>query len=335
VTDLEQLGELLARRPIHRKRIVYGEALEAMRALGASALPLGEEPLALASRRDFRSYPHIFFAPRAYYSANDSELARRTTMQMRQLPTALLAAACSIAFFGCASRGDNRPIYVTTSPEPRSVSATGEAEVRVVPDEIVFTVGVETNEETLAATKSRNDEAIRALQAAAVAKGVLPKDMQTEYVEVEPRYDNYERRNTIGYTARKTVVLTLRDLARFEPVLDAVVAGGANRVLGISFRTSELRKHRDEARALAVRAAREKAQALAKELDQEIDRPHSIDEEHNAWFSPFGSWWAGRYGQAMQNVVQNAGPQQQAPDGTIAPGQISVTARVRVVFELK
>jgi hypothetical protein len=43
-------------------------------------------------------------------------------------------------------------------------------------------------------------------------------------------------------------------------------------VQGIQFRTSELREFRDQARALATGAAREKAEAMAAELGMEIGR---------------------------------------------------------------
>ena len=46
----------------------------------------------------------------------------------------------------------------------------------------------------------------------------------------------------------------------------------------VRLRTSQLRKYRDEARAKAIRAAKEKAVALAGELGVKIGRPHSISE---------------------------------------------------------
>lgn len=216
------------------------------------------------------------------------------------------------------------------------MTTTGEAEVRVVPDEVLLTVGVETLDPVLASAKARNDEAVRKVHAAAVGAGVESRHIQTEYIDIEPRYrDSYERRDLLGYMARKTMVVTLRDLKRFEALLQAVIDAGANHVLGIEFRTTELRKHRDQARLLATKAAREKAVALSGELGQEVDRPHAIEEEQNHWFSPFRSWWGGSRFAGAQNVIQNAGPASVSLEDTIAPGQIAVSARVKVKFELK
>jgi len=198
---------------------------------------------------------------------------------------------------------------------------------------------VETIDTTVAAVKAKNETAVAQMLAAVAGAGVAGKDAQTEFVYLEPRYRNYELHEISGYVARRTVKLTVQDVRQFERVLSAVLESGGNLVMGVQFRTSELRKYRDQARALAVQAAREKAEALAKELGQEIDRPQRITEEMSSWSSPFG-WWGGYGfggggGQMSQNVVQSVSTGSSAIDGTMAPGQIAVNARVQVSFTLK
>ena len=106
-------------------------------------------------------------------------------------------------------------------------------------------------------------------------------------------------------------------------------------VHGIQFRTTELRKHRDEARTLAIRAAQEKAVALAQELGQEVGQPHDIREDQSQWWSWYNTGWGGRAGSMTQNVIQEGGSAPAGTEGTLAPGQISVTAKVTVSFEMK
>jgi uncharacterized protein len=108
-----------------------------------------------------------------------------------------------------------------------------------------------------------------------------------------------------------------------------------NYVHGVEFRTTELRQHRDEARALAINAAREKAVALAGQLDQEVGEPLSIQEEQVGWWSSYNAWWGGRWGSGMsQNVIQEMGGATLLADSSLAPGQIKVSARASVSFEL-
>lgn len=229
----------------------------------------------------------------------------------------------------------------TTNPptrgDARLITVTGEAEVNVVPDQVILTLGVETSNRQLRLAKSANDEIVKKVFAAAQGRGVAAKDIQTDYISIEPRYrDSYEQRDFVGFFVRKTVVITLRDVAKFEDLLSDVLDAGANYVQGIQFRTTELRKYRDQARSLAIQAAREKAVALAQELGQTVGQPAAITEEQNNWWSGYGAWWGGSYAGAMtQNVIQNAGNAPVLTEGALAPGQISVTARVAVSFELE
>jgi len=252
-----------------------------------------------------------------------------------------LALACVVlvALTACVPWGP-RPELLGEKPEvaeqPRLITVSGEAEVKVVPDEVVLTLGVETWKKELQAAKERNDAIVQRLFSYAQENDIEPRDLQTDYISIEPRYeDDYERQNFIGFFVRNTVVITLRDPERFNDFLAGVLQTGVTHVHGIEFRTSQLRQHRDQARALAIRAAEEKATALAGELGQRLGEPTSVSEDSAGWYSWYNSWWGYRYGSPMsQNVVQPSG-EGVAPEGAVAPGTISVTARVTVTFELE
>jgi uncharacterized protein YggE len=223
------------------------------------------------------------------------------------------------------------------SQEPRLITVTGEAEVRVVPDEVIVTLGVETWDKNLDIAKSRNDEIVKKVLALATDYGIPPEHVQTDYIGVEPRYRDgyYEERDFIGYFVHKTIVITLRDLSKFEDLLSGALKAGVNYVQGIEFHTTELRKHRDEARALAIQAAKEKAIALAGELGQKVGDPQTIQEDQSGWWSGYGAWWGSRWGgTTSQNVIQETGGTAWTGESSVAPGQIDVNARVTVSFEL-
>lgn len=231
-----------------------------------------------------------------------------------------------------------RPTVLADNPAPTgSITVSGSAEVKVVPDEVIIILGVETSDKDLLTAKAQNDERIKNLIALAKSYNIAPGDIQTDYIGIEPRYqDSYQQREFIGYFVRKTIVFTLKDLSKFEDLFTGALQAGANYVQGIDFRTTELRKHRDEARDLAIKAAQEKATALAQALGQKPLRPTSINENGYYWGSSYGSWWGSRYGPAQsQNISQSSGGGAPASDdSTIALGQISVTAMVSVTFDL-
>ncbi|MBI2203141.1 MAG: SIMPL domain-containing protein [Candidatus Rokubacteria bacterium] len=134
---------------------------------------------------------------------------------------------------------------------------------------------------------------------------------------------------------RRTITVDLRNIDRFDQVLTDAVDAGANHVHGVQFRTTELRKHRDQARSIAIQAARDKAIALAQSLGRKVGAVTTIREDGFGWWSSYGSWWGGRHGAMSQNVVQSSAAAPADPDAVTAPGQISVTARVTVTFALE
>ncbi|MEP7287194.1 MAG: SIMPL domain-containing protein [Chloroflexota bacterium] len=227
------------------------------------------------------------------------------------------------------------PIVHAAGPDQlRTISVSGEAQINVVPDEVIITLGVETSDMVLKTAKSQNDDQVAKVLAVAKDNGIAPEKVQTDYLTVEPRYDGTsQQRNFIGFFVRKNIVITLKDLTKFEGLLSGVLDGGANYVNGIQFRTTELRKYRDQARALAIKAAKEKATALAGEVDQKLGKPISISENQAGWFY----YGAQNFGNISQNAIQNAqgsAGSTSDSDTSFAPGQIAVTANVNVTFEL-
>jgi uncharacterized protein YggE len=88
-----------------------------------------------------------------------------------------------------------------------------------------------------------------------------------------------------------------------------------------------LRKYRDQARDLAVKAAREKAHALAQALGQEIGKALTIEEV------PGYEYAVNQNGYAVQNSYADSRPL--GPSGpSIAVGQKAISASVTVSFEL-
>ena len=164
-----------------------------------------------------------------------------------------------------------------STAEPGLIMVSGEAEMRIVPDEVILRLGIETSDKVLANAKRQNDEVIQRVFDIAARYDIPAEHVQTDYIHIEPRYNNgYTQREFVGYFVNNTVVITLRDLAKFEDVLSAALESGVNYVHNIEFRTTELRKYRDEARTLALQAAQEKAAAMAETLDQRLGTPLSL-----------------------------------------------------------
>ena len=225
------------------------------------------------------------------------------------------------------------PAFSQQLRDPPQISVSGSAEVKVAPDEIYLRLGVETRDAALEVAKKQNDERVSKALAFLKSKGVADKDVQTDFINIEPTYSDYSSRRVEVFVVRKSIEVRLKDIKGFEAILTGLLNSGVNNVHGMELRTSELRKHRDTARAMAIRAAREKADALAAELGVKRGKVYNVNaNEWGGWFSS-GAGWGGRSaGFAQQNAVQNAGAPAETPDGTLSVGQISVSASVQVSF---
>lgn len=216
--------------------------------------------------------------------------------------------------------------------EPPLITVTGQAEVRVPPDEVVFTLAVENVDKDMVVASKRTDDSVRQILAIARKNNVKPEDVQTSHISVQPKYNTddlpYESRDKVkrvlvGYEVSKTVAIRLREISRFDDLLADVLKAGITRLSNLEFRDSQIRKHRDEARRMAIRAAQEKAKLLAGEIGQSIGPAYSITEESGA-----------DYGRSInQNVTTTTGASSDS-DSATAPGTISVTAQVTVRFRL-
>jgi hypothetical protein len=224
-----------------------------------------------------------------------------------------------------AARAEEAPV--------RTVTTSGNADVLVTPDEVEVVLGVETRDKNLLLAKKANDERLRKIEDAIAKLKVDPKNVQTDYISIEPDYRSDDRAEPVLYHVRRSLAVVLKDTSKFPALLTDTLQAGANHVHSVNFRTTELRKHRDHARTMAIQAAREKAIALAKELGQKVGKPRSIQEGGSGWLHR-GGFWGGGYGQMAQNVAQNAPSTSDSPAG-LSLGQISVSAEITVVFELE
>jgi len=238
----------------------------------------------------------------------------------------ILTAICFVQ----AQQSDDRP----------QIMVNGEAVVKVQPDQIIITFGIETWDKDVMIAKQKNNEIMKKAMAVIKESEIPEKDIQTDYLSVEPRYDDdYEKKDFIGYFIRNTFVVTLSDPGKVEALVTSVLQAGVNYIHNINFQTTELKKYREQARDLALTAAREKAEKMAAALGQIIGDPIQISEGYGGYdwwyYNSWSGWGYGRSNMMSQNVVQNIPTNSDNISETIALGKISVKANVSVTFELK
>jgi uncharacterized protein len=209
---------------------------------------------------------------------------------------------------------------------PKVVRVVGTSEVKVVPDQAVIGMGVENESASASAAKRMVDAASRKILVALRANGVDNKDIQTTFLSLQPRVRYFKKTKTSYFAAEQTMTVTVRDLSKLDTLLESLIKAGGNRIDSVQYQVSDLRKYRDQARDLAVKAAREKAEALAKALGQEIGKANSIEEIPETAY---------QYQYMANNSIEGYDRTAFKTSGpSTAPGQNSISASVTVSFDL-
>jgi uncharacterized protein YggE len=230
--------------------------------------------------------------------------------------------------------------YGDSIKDQPTISVSGEAEIKVVPDRAVITLGVETIDTSMVAAKKENDRMVEAIRKATGKYGIKETEIQTDYLTVEPKYER--RRNEygkeidyfVGHNIRRRLVIDLTDVSKFDDLLSSVIETGVSRIIDVGFYTDRLKEHRERARALAIQAAAEKARKLTAELGQKVGKAINVREGNSYWRSYYGGWDSYRR-PGQRHVSQVSVDSEFEGETPIAVGKISVTASVSVSFLLE
>jgi len=216
------------------------------------------------------------------------------------------------------------------------ISVTGEAEIKVVPDKAVIILGIEAFDSSMVVANKECDRILESVIKAVKRQGVDQADIQTDYLHAEPTYKSWDKPNTfIGNYVKRRIVITLEDMSKFDDLISAVVEADVSRILDVSFYTNDLKEHREQARALAIKAAKEKAEKMTSEIGQKIGKATRISEDKSGWYSWYYSW--DRFSRRRNQYVTSQVSIEPEYEGEIpeAVGKISITAKVTASFLLE
>jgi uncharacterized protein YggE len=208
---------------------------------------------------------------------------------------------------------------------PRILTVSGEGEVRAAPNAAQISAGVVTIARSAAAALAANSKAMNNVFGALRQAGVPERSIQTSGFSVTPQYatdkNGASTQRISGYEVSNTVNVTVDDLAKTGPTLDALVASGANSIGEISFTIKDPKFLIVQARAAAVADAIARAQTLAKAAGVTLGPITSISE-------------SGGY-QPPRPMYRMAAMAADAALPPIAGGEESVTASVSITWEIR
>ncbi len=208
---------------------------------------------------------------------------------------------------------------------------SGTALVRATPDVAVVRLGYESRALKARPARVQNDETMREVLAAIEKTGVDRKDIQTVEYRLFPIWEDWPRSTTKVWVWHVVhmVEVRVRNVDIVSDVIDAASAAGADKMENVQFFVDDLHKLRGQAREMAIKVAREKADQLAKLTGSSLGKVVAITDN-----APGASrWWYGPTANVQAQAISEE-PLAVAPDSVVRGGQVVVQVTEDLVFAI-
>lgn len=202
------------------------------------------------------------------------------------------------------------------------ITVSGEGKVKVAPDQASISISIETKGTRADDVKRENDKKMDAVLKFIKKSNIAKEDYQTQRVSLNPNYD-YEKKKH-NYIATQTVQILLKDLSKYDALMEGLVDEGINRIDNVEFKSSKMKELQSDARKLAVKDAKVKAEDFVSVLGQKVGKAILISDNTQTYVP-----------QPRMYAMKAAFDAELAPRETLAIGEIEITANVSVNFVLE
>ncbi len=209
------------------------------------------------------------------------------------------------------------------------ISVSGKGEVKAVPD--IANINITIRESGIVSKEAEEKVSIKTDKFLKEIKTLInEKDIKTESYNVNPKYNygvnnNYGNPKIEGYEVSQNITLKVTDVKNVAKVLEMITNNGIGEMSGPNYQTDEIGKYTDEARAIAIKDAKENARKLAEQLGVDIVRMTSFSE--NGDYSPAA------YARMEKSLGAAQSVQDFAPQ--IPTGENTIKSNVTITFEIK
>jgi len=201
-----------------------------------------------------------------------------------------------------------------------TVEVSGEGTVTIVPDEATITVRVENTGSDAATVKEQNDKTISNVFAFLKKMKIEDKYVKSEYIRLSKNYEYNTK--TYNYAANQSISIQLKDLKKYEELMNGLLQTGINRIDNVSFASSKEEGLESQARKKAIENAKMKATEYAGVLGQSIGKAVRISE-----FNQANTPQPMMYKSSAMREGDSSGQ-------TMAPGEMEISMTVNVSFIL-
>ena len=233
---------------------------------------------------------------------------------MKRMGFMLLTLACLslLVAMACAKK-PNRTTKVTVA---------GEAMTKVEPDAAVLVASVVTQNSQAIVAQQENARKSEAVANAIKAAAGTDAEIKTSDYTLQPQYDYRDNQlpKIIGYDARNSVIVTMRELKNVGAVIDAASGAGANSIGNVSFILRQTSPARGQALADATQQAMNKAQSIAQALGGRVARV--VEETETSTVA----------GTQIQETTSYDAKRGETP---ITAGHLNIRSNVQLIVEIE
>ena len=211
-----------------------------------------------------------------------------------------------------------------------TISIQGTGIVTSAPDIAYINLGVNSSAQTARVALDKNNKAMNNIINAIKKIEVENKDIQTSNFSINPRYNRVQNQEglpeIIGYEVFNNLNITIRNLDELGAILDKVVTLGSNRINNIQFAIANPQPLEDQARALAAKDAKRRAEIYAATLGFNLGKIIEITEGR-ARNQPIIQAKLERGTMMMDASAPNSAP--------IEAGEQAITSNVTVIWNIE
>lgn len=218
----------------------------------------------------------------------------------------------------------------TNPTDQRTMAVTGDAVLRVTPDQVVLRLGIQSKGEDLVTTKKETAAIIEKAINYCKKHGIPSKHIQTDYLSIRPSYNNHKQSKISHYNVQQVLCLVIEDVPQYETMLTDLLLLGINRVDNIEFRTTKVKEYRKKVRKMAIEAAKEKAAFLADETGMDLGKIINVAEYSPSHNQNLGS---ANYANFSQNIVEQT--DSSTDESPLSVGLISLKSTITLTYAVQ
>lgn len=210
-----------------------------------------------------------------------------------------------------------------------TIVISGQGKIVAKPDIAQIKLGVQSTGRTAVEVATLNNTTYNSVLAAVKKLGIDEKDIKTTAYNLNPRYryePNTGKSSIDGYDLYQEITVKVRKLDSVGQVIAEATAAGSNQVGDINFTIDDTDALKVEARLIAIKEAKDKAQEIAEATGLKLGKLVNFSESSEL---PQPKFYFGRGAAVMSDKAEGV------PSPEVQAGSQEVIVNVNLTYSLK